>query len=90
LILVSVITKVKGMNVVCQDFRENVQAVLHQKGWSRKQLAEEMGVTPSYVTQLLNGYSEPGLAVVEDVAVALGVSISRLVEKNSPEAANGD
>ena len=89
LILLSVITKVKGMKVICQDFRENVRAVLAEKGWSRKQLAEEMGVTPSYITQLLNAYHEPGLAVVEDVAIALGVSRERLVGENSSDGENG-
>jgi len=77
------------MQVICQDFRENVQAVLSQKGWSRKQLAEEMGVSPSYITQLLNAYHEPGLAVVENVAIALGVSRDRLIAKNSADRENG-
>ena len=75
--------------MICQDFRENVQAVLSQKGWSRKQLAEEMGVSPSYITQLLNAYHEPGLAVVENVAIALGVSRDRLIAKNSADRENG-
>ena len=78
------------MQVICQDFRENVQAVLSQKGWSRKQLAEEMGVSPSYITQLLNAYHEPGLAVVANVAIALGVSRDRLIAKNSADGQNRD
>ncbi len=86
MILLPAIAKVKGMNVICEDFRENVLAVLAEKGWSRTRLAEEMGVTPSYVTQLLRGYREPGLAVVEDVAIALNVSSTRLVEKNVSRA----
>ena len=89
MILLGAIAKVKGMKVICQDFRENVQEVLTEKGWSRKRLAEEMGVTPSWVTQLLRGHREPGLAVVEDVAVALGVPSGRLVEKNHPPGKNG-
>jgi transcriptional regulator with XRE-family HTH domain len=53
-------------------FVANVNAALIQKGWSRKQLAAAMGVTPGAVTQQLNGYSSVGLEVVEKYAAALG------------------
>lgn len=65
--------------MVCDDFRNNVVTLLELNGMSRSDLARAMGVTPQFVTQLLNGSHDPGLAQVEKVANAIGVDITLLV-----------
>ncbi len=70
--------------MICDDFRLNVQAVLDERNWPRTRLATVMGVTPGYVTQILNGHREPGLRVVERVADALDTPVARLLERRTP------
>lgn len=59
----------------------NVEHQMTVRGMSRKQLADKMGVTPSFVSQMFKKRWTPGLDVIEKVAKALGVSaVSLLVE----------
>lgn len=67
--------------MVCDDFRNNVVALLEKRDMSRSDLARAMKVTPQFVSQLLNGTRDPGLAMAERVAHALGVEVSSLVKK---------
>ena len=76
--------KIKGMIVICDDFRLNVQDVLERRGWTRRRLATILGVTPARITHLLNGRHDPGLEIVGRVAAALEVPVSDLLEKRSP------
>jgi transcriptional regulator with XRE-family HTH domain len=62
-------------------FRENVEMLLSHKGWSRLELAQEMGVTRSYVTQVLGVHRGVGLDAIEKFADALGVEPSDLIKK---------
>lgn len=68
--------------MVCDDFRNNVITLLEQRGMSRADLARAMDVKPPFITQLLNGTYDPGLALVERIAQAIGVEITALVKKN--------
>lgn len=72
--------------MVCEDFRRNVVTLLELHGMSRSDLARAMGVTPQFVTQLLNGARDPGLSLVERVAEAIGVDITLLVRKQKKTA----
>jgi len=71
--------------MIVDDFVANVNALLQSKGWSRAEFARRLGVTPGYVTQILNGHHEPGLRVVEAWAEVLGVKASRLVRETKLE-----
>ena len=72
--------------MVCDDFRTNVIALLEKRGMSRSDLARAMDVSPQFVTQLLNGARDPGLALVEKVADAFGVDVTTLVKKIKHDA----
>lgn len=61
-------------------FRANVQAHLDRLGWDRKDLAAAMGVTRSYITQVLGGHRGVGLAAVDNFAEALEVEPVELLE----------
>lgn len=73
-------------NVICDDFRANVNATLAKQGISRSELASRMGVSAAYISQILNGDHEPGLRVVERIAEALGVQAATLLKKNRKTA----
>ncbi len=57
-----------------KEFVEIVEARLAELGWSRSELARQMGVGRSVVTDYLNRRSRPGLDVVERFFAALGLT----------------
>lgn len=57
-----------------QQFREIVVRELRNRGWTRADLAREMGTTPQYVTNYLRGYHTPGPDVIEKFFRAFGLS----------------
>lgn len=48
---------------------------------SQEQLAFDAGIDRSYLSEIENGYKNVGIAVLEQIANALKVSVSELVEK---------
>jgi transcriptional regulator with XRE-family HTH domain len=46
---------------------------------SQSEIARRMGVTPSYVSQILSGHRRPGLDTLEAVADALGCDPAELI-----------
>lgn len=61
-------------------FRANVESMLIKLGWGRSDLAAEMGVTPSHITQVLGGHRGVGLETIDKMADALGVQASDLLK----------
>lgn len=61
-------------------FRANVEYHLDQRGWGRKDLADAMGVTSSYITQVLGGHRGVGLVAVDKFADALKVESVELLK----------
>ncbi len=51
-----------------------VEQYLEQKGWTRTQLAEHLGVTKGYVSQILNGDFDHKLSKLIDLSLAVGVA----------------
>lgn len=74
--------------ILQEHFRRRVQAELDERDWSQSDLAREMGVTRSVVSQYLTGRITPGLDVVERFAKAFGFEenpLDLLVEKSIRE-----
>ncbi|HEX8220757.1 MAG TPA: helix-turn-helix domain-containing protein [Chloroflexia bacterium] len=66
---------------------ERVRSIRKQNQWSMHQLAERIGSTHSYISQLERGQIRPGIDLVTKLADALDVSIDYLVgraESGSP------
>jgi DNA-binding Xre family transcriptional regulator len=61
-------------------FRRNIENLLDQREWGRGDLATVMGVTPSYVTQVLGGHRGVGLEAIDNFAKALDVEPSDLLK----------
>lgn len=64
-------------------FRENVQALLAQRGWSQRELAAAAGISPGAVGSILEGESS-NLRTVSKVADAFGVDVADLVREEQP------
>jgi len=52
-----------------------------RKGWTQKQLADAIGVTPSFITKLEAGQTLPGNDLCMAIADALGLSVDELLEE---------
>lgn len=76
--------KLGGMQTVASKllpvFRKNVESHMARLKWDRGDLANAMGCTPSYVTQILGKHRGVGLNTLENVAQALGVPASDLLK----------
>lgn len=53
------------------SFLSDVQKVIDKKGWSRKKLANEIGVSPSYLSQLYSGDKVINLEMITKITRAL-------------------
>lgn len=51
----------------------SVEQFLEQKGWTRTQFADHLGVTKGYVSQVLNGDFDHKLSKLIDLSLAVGV-----------------
>lgn len=67
------------MQVLHERFRENLRNILEDRALSQKEFAHLMHVSPEYVSQILRGYREPGLGVVDRVAAALEIDPHELL-----------
>jgi transcriptional regulator with XRE-family HTH domain len=69
-----------------EHFRENVRRRRLELGLTQKQLADKMGCTHPYISQVENGESNPSLDVVERFARALDWSpVQILIEPVKPD-----
>jgi transcriptional regulator with XRE-family HTH domain len=57
-----------------------------QANLSLREMARQLGVSPSFVSQLENGKSQPSVATLYSLAQLLGVSMDRLFENQEPPA----
>jgi transcriptional regulator with XRE-family HTH domain len=64
-------------------FRENVQSLLAQRGWSQRELAAAAGISPGAVGSILDGESS-SLRTVAKVATAFGVDVADLMQEEKP------
>jgi transcriptional regulator with XRE-family HTH domain len=64
-------------------FKENVQALLAQRGWSQRELAAAAGISPGAVGSILEGESS-NLRTASKVAAAFGVEVADLVRDERP------
>jgi transcriptional regulator with XRE-family HTH domain len=66
-----------------------LKSVRLRAGLSLREVARQLGVSPSFVSQLENGKSQPSVATLYSISQLLGVSIDQLFLAEDPEAENG-
>lgn len=64
----------KALETLCR----NLDELLRERGWKRKDLAEGMGMLPSQLSGYLTGNHSPTLDVLSRMGEALSVSVGRL------------
>lgn len=53
---------------------ELISLSIEEKGMTQKELAKELGISPSRVSEFINGKSEPSLKIARALCVILGIS----------------
>lgn len=59
-------------------FGVNVKRYRMEKSWKQMDLAIELGIEPSYVSRIENGWANVTLETIEDIAAALSVDAADL------------
>ncbi|OBK20812.1 DNA-binding protein [Mycobacterium asiaticum] len=63
-----------------------LRAVRRQRGLTLERLAEQTGLTKSYLSKIERGHSTPSIAVAIKVARALDVDVGRLFSQDAADA----
>ena len=79
-----VITSVK--KEASLDVGRRIKELRMRTGMNQKELAEKVGLTPSFISQLENNQIAPSLSSFIQICDALGVSLSDTLEKRPEEA----
>lgn len=61
-------------------FARNLTDILADKGMSQRQLAMDSGVSTAMISDYVNGVSMPGLAAAVNMAYALDMDVSELID----------
>ena len=73
------------------QFTEDVFAWMQRKGWSKADLAREMGVSQAYITKIMKGNANFTLASMTKLARVLGARLElKLVPSDAPYPAQED
>ena len=64
---------------ICARLGQNVRRLREAKGWSQEDYADRAGIHRTYVSDIERGRRNPTIAVVEKLALPLGVSPGQLI-----------
>ena len=56
----------------------NIRRVREAMGWSQDKLSEESGLHRTYISGIERGVRNPTIAIVQQVALALGIPVADL------------
>ncbi|MBR9972106.1 helix-turn-helix domain-containing protein [Magnetospirillum sulfuroxidans] len=68
---------------ICSNLGRNVKRIRLEKAWSQEELAFRSGLHRTYVSGVERGKRNPTVIVLQQIADALEVSASRLLEIES-------
>ncbi|MET4085588.1 helix-turn-helix transcriptional regulator [Bradyrhizobium sp. S3.5.5] len=66
-----------------QALAENVKRLRKVREWSQDELAGEVGIEQNAVSLIENGRANPTIIVIEEIARALDVGLTELLETNT-------
>ena len=79
-------TEIEDRETFLRALGERVRGERARRGMSRKLLAKHAGISERYVTQLESGKGNVSILLLQQIATALGLPLSRLLENESPSA----
>jgi transcriptional regulator with XRE-family HTH domain len=66
---------------IANIFGDNVKRIRESKNWSQEKLSEKADLHRTYISQIESGKRNPTLLIVQQLAEALGVKPSKLLEE---------
>lgn len=60
--------------------KHHLRAILREKEWTHKRLADALGIEPPHMSKIMNGSNQLSLTLARRAATALDVSIERIVD----------
>lgn len=64
---------------LCGDISDRIDALLHERGLSKKQFADALGRRPSEITKWLSGQHNFTIATIAKISAFFGQSILKIV-----------
>lgn len=71
--------------MVC-GMRYRIKEHRKARGWTQEQLAQMVGTTKGYISQMENGVREPSAETLRSLAAAFGVDAVQMIEPDSEES----
>lgn len=65
-----------------KDFGDNLDIVLHDYGMTQKELADELGISKSAISQYINGSRMPSLDIFVNIVRILSCEYDDLIDTN--------
>lgn len=59
---------------------KNLKELRLERDWSQEYLADECGIHRTYASDLERGARNPSIVVIDRIALALGVTVGRLLD----------
>jgi transcriptional regulator with XRE-family HTH domain len=65
---------------ICEQFGDNLRRIRKKCGFTQEELAHRVGMDVSYLSELENGRKEPCLRKIKEIAQALEVPLTQLLQ----------
>ena len=79
-----------SLTVYNQIFFTNVLRLLDEQHMTKSELADQAGISVSFLSDLTNGKANPSLKIMDAIARALGTSLPAMLEMTDLDAATLD
>lgn len=60
---------------------DNIKRLLHENNYTQKELAMRAGCRQASISSYVNNKQMPGMKILKNIAMALGVTVEELVKK---------
>lgn len=67
-------------STVMSTFAKNIEMILEERGWTKQQLADSLGMDRSSLSKIIRGVHSPSLVMLERIAKALEVEAFELLQ----------
>lgn len=67
-------------STVMSTFAKNIETILEERGWTKQQLADSLGMDRSSLSKIIRGVHSPSLVMLERIAKALEVEAFELLQ----------
>lgn len=67
------------------DIAIKLKSLREKHGWSQNKLAQEVGISQSFINQIESGAKQPSYEVLSGICSALGITLSDFFSDEAPD-----